>query len=341
MTTKRALKWIVLWVPALGWAEGRSAEKAAPPAAAWQVPSLTQDAAEKIVEEARKQAEKLESGVLKGVKCRMHVYVLGREGTTLASTQANGAWQGSADIAQRKARTSWLFKLPTRSLGDLSRSDKEAKAPLYGIEVSNGGLITFPGGLPIFDEKGALTGAIGVSGDTVDNDEAVAQAGLEKAKELGKQGVLGLPSLSQFGAAEILHAAIKKAAETDSGVYKAKTKMHVYVLGREGTVLAAGQADDAWPGSADIALRKARTAWLFHFPTGAVGDLSRQDKPAKAPLFGIEGSNGGLISFPGGLPIFDEKGEFLGSIGVSGDTVEKDHEVAQAGVDAFQAKLKK
>ena len=322
---------------------GLAADAAKPPArpAVVMLPSLSQEAAEKIVEAARKKAEQVESGVFKGQKCRMHVYVLGREGTLLASTQANGAWQGSADIAMRKARTAWFFKLPTRLIGELSRTDKEAKAPLYGIEISNGGLITFPGGLPIFDATGALSGSIGVSGDSVDCDEAVAQAGVEKANELGKLAVLQLPSLSQAGAAEVLHAAIKKAGETESGVYKAKTKMHIYVLGREGTILAAGQADDAWPGSADIAHRKARTVWLFRFPTGVIGDLSRLDKEAKAPLYAIEGSNGGLISFPGGLPIVDENGEFLGAIGVSGDTVAKDHEVAQAGVDAFKARLKK
>lgn len=310
------------------------------PAAA-DLPTLTQEAAEQIVAAAKAKAGELESPIYKPAKTKMHVYVLGREGTLLASTQANGAWPGSADIAQRKARTAWFFKLPTRTIGELSRTDKAAKGPLYGIEVSNGALITFPGGLPIFNEGGALVGAIGVSGDTVDMDEEVAKAGVAKAKELGEKGLGKVPTLTQAGAAGILHAAIKKAAATDSDVYTGKkTKMHIYVLGREGTVLAASQADDAWPGSADIAQRKARTAWLFKLPTGTIGDLSRLDKEAKAPLYGIELSNTGLITFPGGLPIMDEKGELVGAIGVSGDSVGKDHEVAQAGVDAFKAQKK-
>ena len=49
---------------------------------------------------------------------------------------------------------------------------------LFGIEHSNDGLITFPGGLPIVDKEGILIGAIGVSGSTVENDHAVAQAGV-------------------------------------------------------------------------------------------------------------------------------------------------------------------
>ena len=54
-------------------------------------------------------------------------------------------------------------------------------SPLYGIEHSNDGLITFPGGLPIVDNEGMLVGAIGVSGDTVENDHIVAQAGVDVA----------------------------------------------------------------------------------------------------------------------------------------------------------------
>lgn len=57
----------------------------------------------------------------------------------------DGAWLGSSDIAASKARTARFFDLPTEALGELSQPG----GPLYGIEVSNGGLITFPGGLPL------------------------------------------------------------------------------------------------------------------------------------------------------------------------------------------------
>ena len=280
--------------------------------------TLTEDSARQIAEAARSKAAQLESGVVKGAKCKMHVWVLGRDGTPLSITQANGAWQGSADIARRKARTAWMFKLPTRKIGELSRAEQAAKGPLYMIEVSNGGLISFPGGLPIFDATGGLIGTIGVSGDTVDNDEAVAQAGVDAAKAL-KGGTAPLKTLTQTGAAEVLAAAVAAGARTKSGVYDAPTKMHVYVMGAEGTVLAASQADDAWPGSADIAYKKARAVWCFHFPTEVVGSFSRPEQAAKGPLYGIELSNDGLITFPGGLPINDADGSFVGAIGVSGD----------------------
>jgi uncharacterized protein GlcG (DUF336 family) len=53
---------------------------------------------------------------------------------------------------------------------------------LFNIEVSNGGLITFPGGIPLRDGNGEVVGGVGVSGSSVDNDHAVAEAG---AKALG------------------------------------------------------------------------------------------------------------------------------------------------------------
>ena len=66
----------------------------------------------------------------------------------------------------------------------------------------------------------------------------------------------------------------------------------------------------------------------------ATGDLGQLSQPAK-PLYGIEHSNNGLITFPGGLPIVDEDGVLVGAIGVSGSSVENDHGVAAAGVDVL------
>jgi len=48
---------------------------------------------------------------------------------------------------------------------------------LYNIEHSNGGLITFPGGVVVKNAEGEVIGAIGVSGSNVENDHAVATAG--------------------------------------------------------------------------------------------------------------------------------------------------------------------
>src|SRR5215204_2789226 len=104
---------------------------------------------------------------------KMDVAVVDAGGNLKAFARMDGAWLGSIDIATTKARTARYFDLPTEALGELSQPG----GPLYGIEVSNGGLITFPGGLPLKAEDGSIIGAIGVSGSTVENDHAVATAG--------------------------------------------------------------------------------------------------------------------------------------------------------------------
>jgi uncharacterized protein GlcG (DUF336 family) len=90
--------------------------------------------------------------------------------------------------------------------------------------------------------------------------------------------------------------------------------------------------NDAWIGSIDLALRKARTARYFNMESGEIGKLSQPGGPA----WQIEHSNGGLVTFPGGVPIKNSEGEIIGAIGVSGSSVENDHAVARAGADAMK-----
>jgi len=104
---------------------------------------------------------------------KMDIAVVDAGANLKAFARMDGAWLGSIDIAIKKARTARFFDLPTEELGKLSQPG----GPLYGIEVSNGGLISFPGGLPLKVADGAVIGAIGVSGSSVDNDHAVAAAG--------------------------------------------------------------------------------------------------------------------------------------------------------------------
>lgn len=85
----------------------------------------------------------------------------------------DGALLGCIDVAMKKARTARLFDMESGDMGALSKPG----GPLYGIERSNGGLITFHGGVPIKSPDGRVIGAIGVSGSSVENDRAVALAG--------------------------------------------------------------------------------------------------------------------------------------------------------------------
>ncbi len=125
-------------------------------------------------------------------------------------------------------------------------------------------------------------------------------------------------------ASAVVKAAQKRAEEM-------KVKMNIAVVDAGANLKAFVRMDDAWLGSIDISIRKAKTARFFDMPTGELGKLSQPG----GSLFNIEHSNGGLITFPGGIPLKNRRGEIIGAIGVSGSTVEDDHTVAEAGVAAL------
>lgn len=125
-------------------------------------------------------------------------------------------------------------------------------------------------------------------------------------------------------ARQIIDAAILKSEAL--GV-----KMNIAVVDSGTNLVAFNKMDDAWLGSIDIAQKKARTARYFNMDTGIIGSLSQPG----GSLYNIEHSNGGLITFPGGVVIKNAAGEIIGAIGVSGSTVEDDHAVAAAGAEAI------
>lgn len=75
----------------------------------------------------------------------------------------DGAMLGTIDVAISKARTSVLFPVSTADFGELVRQEK-----LDGMLSMNGGMVGFPGGVPL---QGG--GAIGVSGGTAEQDETI------------------------------------------------------------------------------------------------------------------------------------------------------------------------
>src|SRR5690606_17102355 len=124
---------------------------------------------------------------------------------------------------------------------------------------------------------------------------------------------------------KIVAAAVARAKRSN-------LKMNIAVVDAGGNLKAFARMDGAWLGSIDIAIKKARTARYFDMPTGTVGTLSQPG----GSLYQIEVSNGGLITFPGGIPLKNSKGEVFGAIGVSGDAVENDLIVAEAGAAAVK-----
>jgi len=128
---------------------------------------------------------------------------------------------------------------------------------------------------------------------------------------------------------EMAQAAVDAAA---TRAEELNTRMNIAVVDGGNNLKAFLRMDGAWLGSIDIAIRKAKTARSFDMPTGELGELSQ---PGGA-LFNIEHSNGGLITFPGGIPLKSADGAIIGAIGVSGSTVENDHEVAATAATCAQ-----
>ncbi len=126
---------------------------------------LTLEQAQAVLKAAQAKA--------KAINVPMDIAIVDSGGNLKAFYRMDDAFIGSIDISIKKAVTSRYFNMPTRTLGELSQVGK----PLYGIEVSNSGLIIFAGGLPLVDKNNAIVGAIGVSGGSVDEDESVAKEG--------------------------------------------------------------------------------------------------------------------------------------------------------------------
>ncbi len=118
-------------------------------------------------------------------------------------------------------------------------------------------------------------------------------------------------------------AAIKKARELN-------LRQDIAVVDAGANLKAFVRMDDAWLGSIDIAIKKAKTARFFDMGSGDLGPMAQPGQP----LYGIAHSNGGLITFPGGVPLKNGQGEIIGAIGASGSTVDNDQAVAEAGAQA-------
>jgi len=128
---------------------------------------------------------------------------------------------------------------------------------------------------------------------------------------------------------EQAEAAIKAAKEKAKQI---NVPMNIAIVDAGVNLVAFTRMDDAWLGSIDIALRKAKTARYFNMESGEIGKLSQPG----AQAWQIEHSNGGLITFPGGIPITNRKDQIIGAIGASGGTIENDREVALAGANAVK-----
>lgn len=103
----------------------------------------------------------------------MNVAVVDAGGNLKAFVRMDGAYLASIDISIQKARTARSLNMSTLELSKAAQPGQ----PLYGIEVLDGTMAVFGGGELLKNKDGLIIGAIGVSGDSVENDVETAKAG--------------------------------------------------------------------------------------------------------------------------------------------------------------------
>ncbi len=100
--------------------------------------------------------------------------------------------------------------------------------------------------------------------------------------------------------------------------------INISVVDDSGLLRGFLRMDDAVPGAIDVSIKKARTAALFRTDSLTLGAAAQ---PGGA-IYTLEATNGGLISFGGGVVLYDEQNRVIGAVGVAGGTVEADQAIA-------------
>src|ERR1700719_2125700 len=126
---------------------------------------VTLEEARKVIAAAERKASE--------IKQPMNIAVVDEGGNLVSHVRMDGAWIGSIDISIDKAFTSRAFDISTKELASNSQPGDQ----FFGIHASNRGrIMIFAGGIPL-KRNGKVAGAIGVSGGSGEQDQAVAEAG--------------------------------------------------------------------------------------------------------------------------------------------------------------------
>jgi len=115
------------------------------------------------------------------------VAVLDSRGALVAFAGQDGVSLRRADIAQGKANAALALGVGSRGIEKMARERGHFITAV--THAVGGSMVPVPGGVLIRDRKGEVIGVVGVSGDTSDNDEAVALAGIEAAGLTADPGI--------------------------------------------------------------------------------------------------------------------------------------------------------
>ncbi|MTJ03355.1 GlcG/HbpS family heme-binding protein [Sediminimonas qiaohouensis] len=125
----------------------------------------------------------MEAGREAGMK-PLSVVVLDAGGHVVAFERSDGASPGRFAIAQGKAYGAVMLGMGGRA--QMARAEAQA----YFMNAVNGAfggqVVPVPGGVLLRDRRGAVVGAVGVTGDSSDNDEVAAMTGINAAGLTGE-----------------------------------------------------------------------------------------------------------------------------------------------------------
>ncbi|MDA3039251.1 MAG: heme-binding protein [Actinomycetota bacterium] len=107
------------------------------------------------------------------------IVVLDEGGHVRATARQDGATFGRVEVANAKAFGAVSIGPNSRQLEQMALDRPHFMAGVIG--AIGGAVVPVAGGVVILDADGSRIGAVGVSGDTSDNDEAAAIAGIEAA----------------------------------------------------------------------------------------------------------------------------------------------------------------
>jgi glc operon protein GlcG len=241
---------------------------------------------------------------------RVVVAVVDVNGELIQLRRTPNAQIASSRVAVDKARTAAIFVRPSREIENQVSGGRLGALALHGA-------VALTGGVPLIVD-GEVVGAIGTSGETPDEDEAVSIAGAKV--ELSTQLV---PALTYEGARLAAEAAAAEA--TERGVAPVAA-----VVDSGGNLLYLWRPDRAQVASVEVATDKARTAAIYRRPSKDFEDQATTGRPSALHL-------ARAVPLQGGIPILHDD-HVIGAIGVSGASSEdEDQDLAVIGAEAASA----
>ncbi len=238
---------------------------------------------------------------------RVVIAVVDASGRLLQLRRTEGAQPASDQVAIDKARTAAIFVRPSRDIEAQVSGGRLGALALRGA-------VALTGGIPL-TVNGEVVGAIGTSGETPDEDEAVSIAGAR-----AEFSTLSVPALSRDAA--------RAGAESAGAVAAARGVAPVIAaVDAGGALVYLVRPDAAQVASVGVAIDKARTAALFRRPSKDFEDQAANGRPSALHL-------AGAVPLQGGLPIVVD-GHVVGAIGASGaSSADEDQELGVIGAAA-------